>query len=345
MTEMAGAGNSKTESALRGTGVVLRDPLPWPQLLQVVQTAEDTGYQAVFVPEITGREAFASLAGMAPATSRLRLGTGVVTVWSRGPVVTAMAAATIQEASGGRMILGIGSGYPPGPEAHRRIAAAGGSIPLMREYIRVVRAVLSGESMASEGPFEVPSFALTLVSAGPQPQVWLAALGDRMLALAGEIADGVIMNWCTPERVREAREIVGEAASGAGRDPSEVAISVYVRACLGVDQPVALEALHEAIGMYAAIPHYLSAFRRMGLGEEAEDAAQAFGSGRPKDVPESLVRALSVSGGRAEARSRFDQYMEAGADLVLCYPVAALEPFSSILGTVLTAAPSPAVER
>src|SRR6266496_2633952 len=81
------------------TGVVLRDPLPWHDLVETVEAAEETGYEAVFVPEIAGREAFSTLAGFALATSRIILGTGVVTIPSRSPVTTAMAAATVHDLS------------------------------------------------------------------------------------------------------------------------------------------------------------------------------------------------------------------------------------------------------
>ncbi|MGH2556107.1 MAG: LLM class flavin-dependent oxidoreductase, partial [Actinomycetota bacterium] len=72
--------------------------------------AEDTGYEAVFVPEISGREAFSTLAGFATATTRIGLGTGVVTIPSRSPVTSAMAAATVHDLSGGRAVLGVGAG-------------------------------------------------------------------------------------------------------------------------------------------------------------------------------------------------------------------------------------------
>jgi alkanesulfonate monooxygenase SsuD/methylene tetrahydromethanopterin reductase-like flavin-dependent oxidoreductase (luciferase family) len=98
-------------------------------------------------------------------------------------------------------------------------------------------------------------------------------------------------------------------------------------------------------GQYAAIPQYQRQLRRMGLGEEGSLAAKAHRAGRPEEVPEGLVRNLIVVGGRSEALARFEAYHDAGADLVLCYPVAALDPFSSILGTVLASAPSPALER
>jgi 5,10-methylenetetrahydromethanopterin reductase len=177
------------------------------------------------------------------------------------------------------------------------------------------------------------------------PPVWLGALGDRMIRLAGEVADGVLLNWCTPERVAQAKRLVREGAERADRDPDGVTVAVYVRACLGVEEPIALEALRKMTGLYASFSHYRRQLEVMGLGEEAALAAKAFTERRPEEIPESLVRSLSVVGGRSEAMARFAGFRQAGADLVLCYPVAALETLSSVLGTVLAAAPSPALER
>ncbi len=318
-------------------GVVLRDPLPWRDTRQLAQTAEETGYGSVFVPEIAGREAFSTLSGFALSTSRVGLGTGVVTVWSRNPVTAAMAAATVHDLSGGRMILGLGAGSAPSP---------GGSIvDLVRDYVGIVREVLSGRPVPPSQRWTIDGFQLGLELAGGPPPVWLGALGDRMIRLAGAVADGVILNWCTPARVTEAVRLVAEGAGEAGRDPAAVTVAVYVRACLGIEEAIALDALKPMAGLYAASPHYLRQFERMGLGEEAAVAAKASRAGRPGDVPDHFVRALCVTGGRREALARLDALREAGAGLVLVYPVPALDAFSSLLGTILTAAPSPSVER
>ena len=335
---------------LRGTGVVLRDPLPWNDCIQLVQAAEDTGYDAVFVPEIAGREAFSQLAGFAGATERILLGTGVVTIWSRDPLTTAMAASTVHDISGGRLTLGIGAGLWPssrraaGPQRVRQSEEAHGPLAAVREYVETVRRALAGEQVGPTVPGGSGT-SLGVIPEGPPPRIWLGALGDRMIALAGEIADGVLLNWCNPERVAAARKIIAEAARRTGRDPSDVTVAVYVRACLGVERSVALEALREMTAQYAAIPHYRRQFEQMGMGEEAAIATKGLESGQLAEVPESLVRAVAVIGGRNEALGRFDEYREAGADLVLNYPVASREPLSSILGTVLAAAPSPAIER
>jgi alkanesulfonate monooxygenase SsuD/methylene tetrahydromethanopterin reductase-like flavin-dependent oxidoreductase (luciferase family) len=321
------------------TGVVLREAIPWHQLVQVVLTAEETGYEAVFVPEIAGREAFSTLAGFTLSSSRILLGTGVVTVRSRSPVATAMAAATLQDLSGGRFVLGIGAGSAAGRGGEPR------PLQLVARYVELVHRILERRPVGADEVFGTPAFRLDLAAVGPPPPIWLAALGDRMLGVAGAIADGVLLNWCTPERVAAARKIIARGAERAGRDPSQLTVAVYVRACLGQAAEVAMGALKEMAGQYAASPHYRRQFELMGLGDEAALAAKAFQAGRTEEVPEPLVRAVAVSGGRGAALARFGQYREAGADLVLCYPVAALDPFSSILGTVLGAAPSPSLER
>lgn len=327
------AGTSAEPQAGR-TGLVLRDPLPWDQLRQAVETAEETGYEAVFVPEIAGRETFTTLTGFAQVTTHIRLGSGVVAIGSRTPAITAMAAATLHDLSDGRAVLGLGSGSPSGG------GDAPGPLELIAGYVRLVRAVLAGESVERDDRLDMPEFRLELPTPIAVP-IWVAALGDRMMGLAGEVADGVLLNWCTPERVGAARTLVDQAATRAGRDPATVTVAVYVRASLGLEDAVAMEALKEMTGRYAAIPHYRRQFKAMGLGSEAAAAAAAFEQGRPDGVPERLVRAVTVTGGRREALGRFAEYREAGADLVLCYPVTSLDPFSSLLGTVLGAAPSP----
>ena len=318
----------------RGTGVVLRDAVAWDELRTLALTAEDTGYSAVFVPEIAGREAFGTLAGLAATTARIHLGTGVIPMTSRTPVTTAMGAATVQELSGGRFVLGLGTGTP-GP---------GSTLQRLEEYVRVVRGALAGEEVRSEA-FGVDGFRSALAPETGPPPIWVGALGDRMLELAGRVADGVILNWCPPQRVAEARRRLMESAERANRGPAEVTVAVYVRACLGVEDEVALAALRPMTAQYAALPHYRAQMEAVGLGEEAAVAAAAHQAGKPNDVPETLVRALAAIGGRRDGVDRLKAYRTAGADLVLLYPVAVRDPFGSMMTTMLTAAPELAVER
>jgi alkanesulfonate monooxygenase SsuD/methylene tetrahydromethanopterin reductase-like flavin-dependent oxidoreductase (luciferase family) len=275
----------------------------------LAETAEETGYEALFVPEIAGREAFSTLTAVAARTSSLLLGSGVVPLTSRTPFVTAMAATTVQEVSDGRLILGIGSGMPPG-----------GALDRVRRAVATLRAAFAGDM--------VDGGALSLLPPKPVP-IWLAALGDRMIGLAGEVADGVVLNWCTPERVGRALELLAEGAARAGREPADVTVAVYVRACVGTDDETASQALREAAAMYTALPHYAAIFAEMGLD--------------PGD-PDQVAKAVCVSGTAANARARLDAFRQAGADLPVVYPVPAMEPVSSLLGTIMAMAPSALLE-
>jgi alkanesulfonate monooxygenase SsuD/methylene tetrahydromethanopterin reductase-like flavin-dependent oxidoreductase (luciferase family) len=160
------------------------------------------------------------------------------------------------------------------------------------------------------------------------------------MRLAGEIADGLLLNWCTPERVRQARALVDEGALAAGRPYSDVTVAVYVRACVGPGQEEgdAVQALKQALSQYASIPHYRRHFELMGFRVEAAAAAE----GR---VPDELVKALCLFGDAAAARERLESYREAGADLPVVYPVPCLDPVSSINGTILAQAPDPSGRR
>ena len=136
----------------------------------------------MFLPEITGRDAFAALSGLAGETGELFLGTGIVPMTSRETLLTAMGAATVHERSGGRLILGIGTG-----------AAVPGALERLRGEVRSLRALFAGEVVELDGERSRLS-----LDPGSRVPVWISALGPRAMRLAGEVADGVLLNWCPP---------------------------------------------------------------------------------------------------------------------------------------------------
>jgi alkanesulfonate monooxygenase SsuD/methylene tetrahydromethanopterin reductase-like flavin-dependent oxidoreductase (luciferase family) len=305
----------------RGTAVALRDPLPWPEFAHAARSAEDLGYVGAFLPEIAGRDALAALTGLAAETSSLLLGSGVIPMTSRTPTLIAMGAATVQERSGGRAILGVGTG-----------PAVPGALDRLRDLVARLRVILEGAS-PRPGPVDGP---LSLSIPAPIP-IWISALGPRAIRLAGEIADGVLLNWCPPERVRQAVGLVAEGAASAGRAPGDVSVAVYVRASLGGDDAASMDALRRATGEYAAYPAYARQLTELGLGEEASAAAVAHRAGRPLEVPERLVRALTLVGDVGPARERLQAYRDAGADLPVVYPVTGDADSAGSLATTLRA--------
>src|SRR5262249_10200610 len=149
--------------------------------------AEERGFRAAWFPEITFGDAFGPATGVALRTSRLDVGTGVVGIWSRSPVTLALQAATLNELSGGRLILGPGrqaGGYVEGwhDRTYERPVRA------MREYVTIVRRILSGEPVTFEGEiFSVRNFQLTMQPPDRPVRIYLAAIGPQMLRLAGEV--------------------------------------------------------------------------------------------------------------------------------------------------------------
>lgn len=296
---MAADNRSATAVALAGStarpssGRLVREPLPFEDLAGAVSLAEETGYASVWVPDHGVWDPFTLLGSLARRTDRIGLATGVVTLSARGPAELVSAALTLDRVSGGRAILGVGSGPQP------RVGATA-------ERLGEVAAGL-----------------------GRHAPLFLAALGPRMVELAGRVADGVLLNWCSPARVARAREELARGADDGGRDPRAVTVAVYVRACLGHDQVQALAALREAAEMYAGIPSYRRQLEADGI----------------PPTPDEMARALCVWGDRDAALERLAAWRDAGADLVVVYPVPAQEATSSLMGTIMAAAPDPAVER
>jgi 5,10-methylenetetrahydromethanopterin reductase len=303
---MAGVGELRQP---RGTAVALRDPQPWRAFAGAARLAEELGFAGVFLPEISGRDSLAALAALAGETSSVVLGSGVIPMASRSPMLTAMAAATVQERSGGRAILGIGTG-----------PAAPGALDRLGDLVRDVRSRLANDvSLAMQAPIPI----------------WISALGPRALRLAGAVADGVLLNWCPPERVVQARAAVAEGAGAAGRRASDVTVAVYVRASLGADRAAADVALRRAAGEYASYPAYARQFTAVGLEAEAAAAARAHRARVPDDVPEALVRAVALPLEPVEAADRLEEYRGAGADLAVVYPVVAgRDPEASLTATI-----------
>ena len=153
----------------------------------------------------------------------------------------------------------------------------------------------------------------------------------------------MLLNWCSPERVAQARLDIRAAAVDAGRDPDAVTVAVYVRACVDQDDPVAAFATAKAAtGEYASYPAYARQFSLMGLESLAEAAAAAHRAGRPDDVPDELVHAICLVGNAGAVRGRLDAYRDAGADLPVVYPmlVPGSDPHDSITATIRGLAPA-----
>jgi probable F420-dependent oxidoreductase len=303
---------------------VFIEALPPTLQLDYGSRAEEAGFRAAWFPEITFGDAFGPATGVATRTSRLELGTGVVGIWSRSPVTMALQAATLNELSGGRLILGLGlqaRGYVEG--WHGRTYER--PVRAMREYVSILRRIFSGEVVTFEGEiFSVRNFQLTMQPPDRPLRIYMAAIGPQMLRLAGEVADGVLGYCYSLEYVRDV--VLPNLTAGAERaGRSLVGFDV---ACgfpaLVTDDDSGLDLIRGQALMFATAggssPEYAKSFAAAGFGAEVEEIASRF---EARDVPgalavvtDAMADAVTIAGSLEHVRERIEAYRAAGLGTV-----------------------------
>ena len=311
-------------------GVSLRDIGVTAEVLRGwADAAEAGGYSGIWVPDIGGHDAVTTLATFAGTTRRVLLGTGVMPVFSRPPLVIAQTAATLDDLSGGRFVLGLGAGARRPTE---RWFGTRWSDPFARleAAVAAVRAVAAGQ--------EVDGFTLAFPPVRSRPPVLLAALNPRMLALAGRLADGVLLNWLPLDAVPDAVARVRKAATEAGRDPAEVVVAGYIRACVG-DPGELADDLRPQVLTYLQLPAYAAMLRRYG-NADVDRVAAAAPEERAGLVSDRTVEELVATGTADQVAGRLEAYRQAGVDLPVLYPLPAGEhPAARVLATLSALAP------
>src|SRR6201993_4170218 len=225
--------------------------------LEVVQEAERLGYDSVWAAEAYGSDAATVLAWLAAGTTRIRLGSAIFQMPGRTPALTAMTAATIDELSGGRMILGIGSSGPQVAEGwHGQRFAR--QLQRTREYVAVVRMALARERVQFTGETlqlplpDGPGKALKLIISPVQERIpiYLAAIGPKNTQLAGEIADGWLPIFFSPEHVSDGRAPVEEGAARSGRSLEDFDMAPTVNTFISDDWPAARDRMRHILALY-----------------------------------------------------------------------------------------------
>jgi F420-dependent oxidoreductase-like protein len=307
--------------------------------LAAAREAEALGFDSVWTAEAYGSDAATILAWLAASTSTIKLGAAVFQMPGRTPAMTAMTAATIDQLSGGRMILGLGSSGPQVAEGwHGQRFAK--QLQRTREYVEVVRMALSrrrlefhGETLELPLP-DGPGKALKLTIAPQQKTIpiYLAAIGPRNTALAGEIADGWIPTFFSPEHVGLFREHLSEGAQRAGRSPDEVAIAPTVNMHISDDLELARNLMRPGLALYVGgmgsrrQNFYNALVRRYGFEDAAEVVQELYLSDRKEEacraLPEELIDQVSLCGPRDRVADRLNAYREAGVDTLIVSPMA-----------------------
>jgi len=299
-------------------GLRLREErLPVRQLVELARLAEAAGYESLWVPEGSGKDAFSQLVAHAVATRDVRLATGIVVIYPRSPSILAMHAATLDHVSGGRAVLGLGVGHRELVQMQHGVAFER-PIGRMREYVREIRSILRGEPP--------PPRRLDFVPERAELPVYVAALGPQMCRLAGEVADGVLLNWATPEAVATAVAEVRRGAEAAGRDPAAVEVACYIRAAAGDDPAAVHRSLVLETVRYVALDFYRRMFEASGFARETAAVMAALPRGveaAAAGVSDRMLEAIALFGEEDVWRKRLDRYRALGVDLPVIAPVPA----------------------
>jgi F420-dependent oxidoreductase-like protein len=282
--------------------------------IERVQLADQLGYESVYVTQIAGRDAFTVLAAYGLRTERIRVGTGVMPIYSRTPVAMAQTAATLDELTGGRLNLGLGLAHRPTVEGWYgqtidRPAAE------MREYVAIVRAILRGEDPPAGEKWRT-GFRLMGLEPRPDVPILIGALSPRMLRTAGEIADGVVLWLCNPNYIRDV--VVPEVRAGreaAGKSLDGFDVVPAVPAAVTDDPGEAFAAMRRDLLPYFGLPFYRAMLERSGFGADIEryDAAGGDADAMQAAISQEFLEVLTAVGDEAAVRDGLSRYLEAGA--------------------------------
>ncbi|HEV3475046.1 MAG TPA: LLM class flavin-dependent oxidoreductase [Actinomycetota bacterium] len=306
-----------------------------------VQVAEAAGYESVWVTHIAAREPLQVLAHYAHHTQRIGLGTGVVPVFLRHPALLAMEAATLDESSGGRLSLGIGVSHRVTVEGWYGLELDD-PVGRMREYTTIVRDILRTGRADLEGKYHTSRFGLMGFEARPDIPLLFAALAPRMLRLAGQLADGIVLWMCSPAYIRDTvRPLLKEALVEAGRDPAAFEIVAAVPVALTEDAAAARDAFRARAMPYVHLPFYRRAIAAGGHQGDLDAFDERATSGDMSSALGALSDAFCDDyagiGDQAAVRAKLEEYRAAGVTLPAVSPMGRHRG-SADLETVLEAA-------
>ncbi len=284
--------------------------------LERVTLADRLGYDAAYTTHIAGRDSLTVLMAYAAASERIRLGTGVVPIFSRTPATMAQTAATIDEFSGGRMVLGLGVSHRVTVENwHGQTITK--PVTQMREYVAGVRAILTGAE-PPDSEFFPTKFAFMGYQARAELPIYVAALSPNMIRLAGEVADGVMLWLCCPSYIEQ--QVIPALRAGlekAGRSLDSFDIVAAVPVALTDDPESARAALRQDLIPYASLPFYRAMLESSGFADElaAFDAGMASGDveAAKAGLSDRMLAELAGIGTAEDVQGAVRRYRDAGA--------------------------------
>ena len=325
------------------------------QQLQLVREAESLGFDSVWAAEAYGSDTATVLAWLAAQTEKIRIGSAIFQIPGRTPAMTAMTAATLDNISDGRMILGIGTSGPQVAEGwHGQKFAK--PLERTREYVAILRKALARERVEFEGnQYVLPlpdgqGKALKLMIAPVQERmpIYIAAIGPKNTQLTGEIADGWIPTFFSPEHVGEMRKLLEEGAARAGngkRIDDSFDIAPTVNLCVDDDVERARDAMRPVLALYVGgmgsrtQNFYNALVQRYGFEDAAREVQDLYLDGKKEEaaaaLPGELIDKVSLCGPPERIKERLEHYREAGVGTLMVTPMAwTAEGRSEMLRTV-----------
>jgi F420-dependent oxidoreductase-like protein len=308
--------------------------------LELVREAERLGYDSVWTAEAYGSDAVTILAWLAAQTERIKLGSAILQMPGRSAAMTAMTAATLDQLSGGRVLLGIGTSGPQVAEGwHGQRFAR--QLQRTREYVEVVRMALRRERVRFDGETlqlplpDGPGKALKLTIAPVQERipVYIAAIGPKNTTLTAEIADGWIPTLFSPEHVAEFRPLLQEgfARAGDGRSFAGFDIAPTVQTLVSDDRAAARDAMRPYLALYVGgmgsrrQNFYNALVQRYGFEDAAREVQDLYLEGRKEDaaaaLPGELIDAVSLCGPADVVRERLAMFRDAGVGTLMISPM------------------------
>lgn len=294
------------------------------EIIRYARGAEELGYEGFWVTEESGKNAFALLPLLARDTSSIGLYTGIVSYYTRTPMLLAMSTQTIWDMSEGRFGLGIGTGgigflvQGHGLELERPVGRA-------RETVEIVRRFLTEERFSYEGEwFNVERFHLREGPIDQHVPIYLAALGPQMVRTAAKYFDGFITNWVTEESLIEFKELVREGCEQVDRDPSEVKIIALEMTTADPDNAESMDAMRRGCAFYFASEHYHHISEISGFGDEAREIHAVW---QERDyrkaasmVTDEMLEKFTLTGTRSKCEERLAWLLAEGVYPII-YPV------------------------
>ncbi len=297
------------------------------QIVDLVALAESLGYESAWVAEGHGGDQFSVLTGCAARTSTISLGTAISSVYVRSIPTIAMAAASVDDISKGRFILGLGSSHKVQVVPEHGVEYAK-PITRLRESVDIIRTLLrTGEVQYQGETVRIENFDFWFTPLRPEIPIYAAAVFPKMTAVCGEIADGIILTRSTLKTGAEVRRLLAEGAARTGRDPTKVVVTSLLPTAVADSRREALDRMRPGLALYAGFfPRYNRLIAEHGFAEEAAAVAAAWAkgdrAGAERAVTDAMIDATSIAGTPEQCREQLEAYRQSGIDLPIISPFA-----------------------